>query len=89
MNISTKLKFENILFGCLRQVDCLIEVTANSGLTVNPLTKRGTNMNEKLNTILYKHTSTLNTVKSFNFVGTKFPGLIMMRMFVDSGICEF
>ena len=35
VNISTKLKFGNILFGCLRQVGCLIEVTANSGLTVS------------------------------------------------------
>jgi len=34
VNICTKLKFGNILFGCLRQVGCLIEVTANSGLTV-------------------------------------------------------
>ena len=34
VNISTKLKFGNILFGCLRQVGCLIEVTANTGLTV-------------------------------------------------------
>ena len=34
VNIRTKLKFGNILFGCLRQVGCLIEVTANSGLTV-------------------------------------------------------
>jgi len=41
-------------------------------------------MNEKLDTILYKHTSTSNTVKSFNFVGTKFPGLIMIGMFVDT-----
>ena len=34
MNISTKLTFGNILFGCSRQVGCLIEVTANTGLTV-------------------------------------------------------
>ena len=34
MNISTKLKFGNILYGCLRQVGCIIKVTANSGLTV-------------------------------------------------------
>jgi len=34
VNISTKLKFGNILFGYLRQVGCLIEMTANSGLTV-------------------------------------------------------
>ena len=35
MNISTKkLTFGNILFGCLRQVGCFIEVTAKSGLTV-------------------------------------------------------
>ena len=34
VNISTKLKFGNILFGCLRQVGGLIEVTANIGLTV-------------------------------------------------------
>ena len=34
VNISTKLKFGNMLFGCLRQVGCLIEVTANPGLTV-------------------------------------------------------
>jgi len=34
VNISTKLKFGNILFGCLRQVGCSIEMTANSGLTV-------------------------------------------------------
>jgi len=34
VNISTKLKFGNILFGCLRQVGGLIEVTANTGLTV-------------------------------------------------------
>jgi len=33
-NISTILKFGNILYGCLRQVGCLIKVTANSGLTV-------------------------------------------------------
>jgi len=35
VNISTKLMFWNILFGCLRQVGCLIEVTANTGLTVS------------------------------------------------------
>ena len=35
MNISTKLKLGNILFGCLRQVGCLKEVTINSGLTVS------------------------------------------------------
>jgi len=34
VNISTNFTFRNILFGCLRQVGCLIEVTANSGLTV-------------------------------------------------------
>jgi len=34
VKISTKLTFGNILFGCLRQVGCLIEVTANTGLTV-------------------------------------------------------
>jgi len=34
VNIRTKLKFGNILYGCLRQVGCLIEVTANTGLTV-------------------------------------------------------
>jgi len=33
VNITTKLKFGNILFGCLRQVGCLIEVTTYSGLT--------------------------------------------------------
>jgi len=26
VNISTKLKFKNILYGCLRQVGCLIKV---------------------------------------------------------------
>ena len=35
VNISTKLKFENILYGCLRQVGCLIRAISNSGLTVN------------------------------------------------------
>ena len=34
VHISTQLKFGNILFGCFRQVGCLIEVTANSGLFV-------------------------------------------------------
>jgi len=34
VNISTKLTFGNILFCCLRQVGCLIKVTANTGLTV-------------------------------------------------------
>jgi len=34
VHISTQLKFGNILFGCFRQVGCLIEVTANSGLSV-------------------------------------------------------
>ena len=34
LNISTNWKFGNILFGCLKQVGCLIEVTANTGLTV-------------------------------------------------------
>jgi len=34
VNISTQLKFRNKLFGCLRRVGCLIEVTANAGLTV-------------------------------------------------------
>jgi len=34
VNISTKLKFGNILYGCSRQVGCLIRVTANSGLSV-------------------------------------------------------
>jgi len=34
INISTKITLGNILFGCLRQVCCLIEVTANTGLTV-------------------------------------------------------
>ena len=34
MYISTYLTFGNILFGCLRQVGCLLEVTANTGLTV-------------------------------------------------------
>jgi len=34
VNISTKLKFGNILYGCVRQVGCLIEVTANSGFNV-------------------------------------------------------
>jgi len=34
VNISTNLTFGNILFGCLIQVGCLIEVTANSGLIV-------------------------------------------------------
>jgi len=34
VNISTKLKFGNILFVCLRQVGCLIQVIATSGLTV-------------------------------------------------------
>ena len=33
-NNSTRLKFRNILYGCLIQVGCLIKVTANSGLTV-------------------------------------------------------
>jgi len=35
VNNSTKLKFGNILFGCLRQVGCLIEVTTNSGFIVH------------------------------------------------------
>ena len=35
VNISTNLTFGNMLFGCLRQVGCLIEVTANTGLTVH------------------------------------------------------
>ena len=35
--MSTKLKFGNIPNGCLRQVGCLIKVTANSGLTVHVL----------------------------------------------------
>jgi len=34
VNIRTKLKFGNIVYGCLRQVGCLKEVTANTGLTV-------------------------------------------------------
>jgi len=34
VNIRTKLKLGNIVYGCLRQVGCLIEVTANTGLTV-------------------------------------------------------
>ena len=34
VNISKKLKFRNILFGCLRHVGCLIEVATYSGLTV-------------------------------------------------------
>jgi len=34
VNIRTKLKFGNILYGSLRQVGCLIEVTANTDLTV-------------------------------------------------------
>jgi len=38
VNIRTKLKFDNILYGCLRQVGCLIEVTANTGLTVYQVT---------------------------------------------------
>ena len=33
VNISTNVTFGNILFGCLRQVGCLIEATANTGLT--------------------------------------------------------
>ena len=32
VNISTKLMIGNSLFGFLRQVGCLIEVTANTGL---------------------------------------------------------
>jgi len=36
-NISTKLKFGKILYGCFRQVGCLIKVTANSGLTIYTL----------------------------------------------------
>jgi len=35
VNISTKLKFGNILCGCLRQVGCFIKVTANTGLNVH------------------------------------------------------
>ena len=31
----------------------------------------------------------LNPVKSFNFVGTKFRGLTMMDMFVDTWVCGF
>jgi len=34
VSISTKSKFGNVLYWCLRQVGCLIKVTANSGLTV-------------------------------------------------------
>jgi len=34
VNIRRKLKFGNILYGCLRQVGCLIEVTTNTGLKV-------------------------------------------------------
>ena len=34
VNISTKLKYGNILYGCLRQVGCLIKVTGNTGLIV-------------------------------------------------------
>jgi len=34
VNIKTKLKFENILFGCLKQVGCLIEVIADPGLAI-------------------------------------------------------
>jgi len=34
VNINTQLRFGNILFGCLRQIGCLIEVTASTGLTV-------------------------------------------------------
>jgi len=30
-----------------------------------------------------------NTVKSFNFVGTKFRGLTTLHMFGDTYICEF
>jgi len=37
VNISTKLNFGNILYGCFRQVGCLMKVTANSGLTVQYL----------------------------------------------------
>jgi len=37
VNIKTKLKFGNILYGCLRQVRFLIKVTANTGLTVHCL----------------------------------------------------
>jgi len=37
VNFSTNIMFGNILFGCLRQVGCLIEVTANSFLTVTIL----------------------------------------------------
>ena len=33
MNISTHVTFGKKLFVCLGQVDCLIEVTANTGLT--------------------------------------------------------
>jgi len=31
------------VYGCLRQVGCLIEVTANSGLTVNNNSQKGPN----------------------------------------------
>ena len=41
VNISTKLTFGNIFIGCLRQVGCLIEVTANTGWTVYALELSG------------------------------------------------
>jgi len=41
VNISTHLTFGNTLFGCLRQVGCLIEVTANTGWTVYALELSG------------------------------------------------
>jgi len=34
VNVKIKLKFGNILLGCLKQFGCLIKVTADSGLTV-------------------------------------------------------
>ena len=34
VGISTKIKLRNILFGCFRQIGCLIKVTANSGFAV-------------------------------------------------------
>ena len=40
VNIRTKLKFGNIVYGCLRQVGCLIEVTANTGLTYTRLVRK-------------------------------------------------
>ena len=56
MNISTKLKFGNISFGCLRQVGCLIEVTANTGLTVLRIEKEASSLYFVSLLILYFNT---------------------------------